>query len=97
MKKTTIHERVYDYADGSMPPDERSLFERHLQTCRQCGEELQQLSAVMDGLSRLPRSIPPLRAEGERVVEAIQIGPGWHADVDDPIHRRERRLGLLQR
>ena len=52
--------RLDDYADRSLPPEELSLVEAHLEECLHCARQFQFEEALIDGLkTRLRRlSIP---------------------------------------
>ena len=41
-----IVELITSYLDGTMAPDEREVFERHLETCDGCEEYIDRVRAV---------------------------------------------------
>ena len=66
MEQEMLHEQAAGYALDILDEDERSAFERHLETCAQCREEILHRCARPRASSRLgvPRSRPPARAPG---------------------------------
>ena len=60
-----LHEQAAGYALDILDEDEREAFERHLETCAQCREEILSLARGR-GRARVrrPRSRPPARAPG---------------------------------
>jgi anti-sigma-K factor RskA len=86
------------YVLGAMAPAERGEFERHLETCVICREEVDELRPAAEAL---PMASPPLQppaalkdrimAEVEREAELLaQAGAG----ADRPAPRRRERRGL---
>ncbi|GEM_PF-39912 len=53
------HDKLYDYVDGELTPDERSAFESHLKTCDMCRNELHALEDLQGRLASLPGEIQP--------------------------------------
>jgi len=54
-----IKNRLGRYHDGELPPDERLLVERHLQDCRLCGQELEEIRKLSMSFQRA-LVIPPV-------------------------------------
>jgi anti-sigma-K factor RskA len=95
------HERWVDAAGAyvleAMPEDERDAFERHLEACSTCRDEVEQLRPAAHALPMAsPQMMPPpelkarIMAEVEREAALLaQVGDG--ADRAAPARRRERR------
>ena len=47
-----LHEKLFDYLDGSFPPSEQAAAERHLAGCPACREAVQRGSQLAQSLSR---------------------------------------------
>jgi anti-sigma factor RsiW len=67
-------ELVTAYLDGSLDPDTRARFDRHLLHCDGCEHYLQQFRATVDTLGRIPeeRLDPAFRA---RLLDAFRDWP----------------------
>ena len=48
------HDELSAFADQAMKPGERTRFERHLQTCPICHQQLEDLQALRQSLRALP-------------------------------------------
>lgn len=48
------HDELSAYADQAMKPGERARFQRHLQTCPICQQQLEDLQALRQSLRTLP-------------------------------------------
>ncbi len=55
MKCKQIHQRLWDYVGGALPPAEREAFEAHLQSCEACRLELKAAQATLVSLRNLRR------------------------------------------
>jgi len=70
-----------DYADGTLPDDERAVVDVHLSSCETCREEVALASRAMPALASLPEEpVPfgvtePIVAEARRIVQ--QRRPAW--------------------
>jgi len=63
-----IKRRLGRYHDGELPPAERVLVERHLQNCRLCSQELEEIREVSGAFQRV-LVIPPVpRALTQRIL-----------------------------
>lgn len=78
-----VSQRLDDYLDGALAPDQARLVEAHLEACPACGAEERSLRDLLDRAARLPREIPPRqdlwpgiaeRVEGRHVVP---LRPRW--------------------
>ena len=59
------------YALGTLPADERLLFEEHLSTCDECQRELRALAMVVNILPYSVPQIDPPPALRSRVLAAV--------------------------
>lgn len=70
-------ERITDYLEDALPPDERARVERHLSGCDGCTAYLAQMHAAL----RVAATLPPERlsdAAGERVVREFRAWAAQH-------------------
>lgn len=84
-----IYQRLNDYADGALEPNEVGAVDSHLQACEVCRAELEAIRALLAEAERLPRSIEPPRdlwPDIDRQLEAERT------DVQGPIGLRGRTL-----
>jgi anti-sigma factor RsiW len=51
-------DRLSEYIDDELTPDERAQLEAHLSTCRECADTLEQLRAVVSRAGHLPTRAP---------------------------------------
>lgn len=51
-------DRLSEYIDGELQPDERAAVERHLRMCADCRETVADLRAVVERASSLPDRVP---------------------------------------
>jgi anti-sigma factor RsiW len=57
--KSLVMEALYDFEEGTMPPEEKAEFERHLQACPPCVRFLDSYRATGRTLRALrPREVP---------------------------------------
>jgi hypothetical protein len=71
-------DRLQDYVDGLLETDQRAEVERHLALCTPCFESTQQLRALLDELSALPREVAPaqdLRPAIHAAISQRQVRP----------------------
>ena len=55
-----IVELVTEYLDGSLPPDDATLFEQHLNFCDGCVWYVDQIRATVETVGRIdPQDVPP--------------------------------------
>src|SRR5688572_20942914 len=88
--------RLADYLAGTLPDTERGDLERHAETCRACGEELQSTSDTWQRLGMLTTERPDSEAmrrrfealldeeiRGASIVPAARaaVGAGGHAPI----------------
>ncbi|WP_130863649.1 anti-sigma factor [Bacilliculturomica massiliensis] len=98
-------ERLSDYLDGSLLPQDRNAVEEHLGQCGRCREEAEQLREIMSLLSEIPAAPVPdrfdldlrraLRREIEAQKETEKISGEKDAAVvlpaEDKAVRKERK------
>lgn len=83
-----FRDRLSEYLDGELTPEDSRLVERHLETCGDCARTLTELEAVVTRAARLPRREPP-----PGVWEAIEARiDADEADAQKP-DRASRRSG----
>ena len=66
-------EVITEYLEGTLPPDDRASFERHLAGCEGCHAYLDQMRETINALGRLPPE--PLSPEAER--QLLAAFRGW--------------------
>lgn len=59
MSTHLTEERLNDYVDGCLPPDERREAERHLELCEECRGEVDALRSLLREVAGLPAEIAP--------------------------------------
>lgn len=80
-----ITDRLSDYIDGELTPEERAIVDAHLASCGDCRDVLDELRAVVAAAARLSAA-PPDRELWEGV--AGRIGRGNVAQFAVPHRRR---------
>ena len=74
---TEAAERSTDYLDGTLTPEERQRFERHLAGCAACRAALRQLRTLLVLARRLPApTLSP--AAREQLVATFRARHGRH-------------------
>ncbi len=61
MNHIAASEKIGDWLDGDLSPDEEIAVAEHLETCRACQDELGEISELRDRARALPSEIPPAR------------------------------------
>jgi hypothetical protein len=57
---TEVAERVTDYLERSLPPDEAALVEQHLNCCEGCLWYVDQIRTTIETVGRIePEEVPP--------------------------------------
>jgi hypothetical protein len=56
-----MENRLHDYVDGVLAPQERQEVERHLEVCADCRAEMQFLQALRQQVASLPQNLEPPR------------------------------------
>jgi anti-sigma factor RsiW len=79
--------RIELYVDGELEGAERDAFEKHVESCEGCSEELALATAVMNGLRSLPLERCP-----DRVVDEAEARAGV-ATVPGPFRRLQDWFG----
>ncbi len=84
------------YVSGRLDPDDRLRFERHLETCRQCADELPRLQGVAAAVSDAVAPLEPPASLEARVIAAVERDAAPSAPPKPARTERVRRpLGLL--
>ncbi len=70
-------ELVTSYLEGSLPPEERLRFERHLAICDGCATYVEQMRITIQAVGRLTESA----IEPETKDELLRIFRDWKRDA----------------
>ncbi len=70
MKCNEIEDRLIDYLDGNLSPEEQALISSHLSECSKCTMLLEQNRKLLDMMHKVPRETPPatLRVSFEQML-----------------------------
>lgn len=60
MECKDIREKLSAYLEGAVSHEEKATIEKHLKSCRECSQELSQLSKTIEHLKNLEEVSPPL-------------------------------------
>lgn len=85
-------ERLSDYLDGELRPEEQAQVEAHLAACRECAATLEDLRAVATAAGRLP-PLPPERDLWPDIED--RLDPRGGAGDDPVIELRTRRRVVM--
>lgn len=69
--------RRHDYVDGLLPADEKLDFERHLETCPNCQDEIGFLLALRRQVAELPARIEPPRELWPAIAKRMTPPISW--------------------
>jgi hypothetical protein len=61
MSRHVGDDKLQDFREGLLPPEDQERIRAHLEECSQCRDELETLSRIMDGLGELPLEAQPPR------------------------------------
>jgi len=78
-----IKRRLGRYHDGELPPAERVLVERHLQNCRLCSQELEEIREVSGAFQRVVVIPPVPLALTQRIMAQARARAGGTSRVRD--------------
>ncbi|MCP3817184.1 anti-sigma factor [Streptomyces sp. A3M-1-3] len=92
MNTADLHTLTGAYALHALAPDERAEFERHLQDCPSCAQEVRELTATASRLGMAMTVTPPpaLKDQVMRRISAERQDPPWvaqHARRHGGAHR----------
>jgi anti-sigma factor RsiW len=73
MRCKELVEVITDYLEGTLPAEDRALFERHLAGCEGCQAYLDQMRETIGALGRLP--LESLSPEDESAL--LEAFRGW--------------------
>ncbi len=80
-----MENRLHDYVDGVLTPEERQEVERHLEACANCRQEMQFLQALRQQVGRLPQRLEPPRDLWPEIAARIepqkQLWEVWLTDL----------------
>ena len=80
-------DRLSEYIDDELTPGERAQIEAHLSTCRECGDTLEELRAVVTQAANLPAR-PPAADLWPGIAPRLS---GGRSDAVLPFHARATR------
>lgn len=83
-----LHDLTAAYALDALEPEERARYERHLESCVPCREELATMRQAVDGLAIAAAGPAPPPELRDRVLDAARA----EAQVVVPLRRRSDRL-----
>jgi anti-sigma-K factor RskA len=86
MAQPDIHEQSAAYALDALDPEDRWTYERHLDTCDRCREEVATLRAIAGELAYGADGAEPSPDLRERILEAAKVEP--RAATVVPMRRR---------
>ncbi len=69
--RSEMCEKLYDYFSGSLSETEAKRFEKHLETCPECQEELKELEALTSDLPYLSDPVEPPSGMKDRILENV--------------------------
>ena len=70
-----LHDLVAPYALDALEPDEREAFDRHLDGCAECREQLAELQVATDALAYAESAEPPVELR-KRILDAARSENG---------------------
>ncbi len=88
-----VHDLAALYVLDALPNDERRTFEGHLEECRDCRKEVQELRETASSLGALERATPS-PATREHVLAAIARTPQEGESPREPLTLRRRRRAV---
>jgi len=86
-------DRLSDYLDGELPPDERAALEAHLRQCVACGAVLADLKRIVARARGLEERLPE-RDLWPGIAKRIGVGSGEAPAVDLAAARARRRVSF---
>ncbi|MEU6486797.1 anti-sigma factor [Streptomyces sp. NPDC046887] len=100
MSEEHLHAPTGAYALDALPEDEREAFERHLESCPACAQEVRELTATAARLGVAASAAPPpgMKAAVLAGIDSVrQLPPLVPPDGAAPVatHRRARGIGRL--
>ena len=69
-----IEERLPQYLEGDMAPDEQRLMKNHVESCARCRRSLEAFAALEASLVGLKAAVPPWKTAEARFVRAAAFG-----------------------
>ncbi len=81
-----VSDRIDPYLDGELSADESHVFDRHIDACVVCREELTLAETVLDKLRELPAQACPDRVTGA-LYAGVETGPELAAVPAVPVRR----------
>ena len=93
MNEHPTPERLQEFVDGVLFPEERTRVEDHLATCAPCADEVRALRALLDRLEALPDTVEPERDHWPALRAEILAGEREPARVV-PLPPKRDRVGF---
>ena len=90
----TTTDRLSDYVDGALTPDEAAEVERHMKTCASCARDVDRLHALLATAAVLPRTIDPPAALWPAIRQTLEARKGATLDVTPRSTKRQRIFAL---
>jgi anti-sigma factor RsiW len=87
-------DRLSEYLDGSLPPDDRAGLEDHLRRCEACRTLAADLRRIRDAAANLPERTPPDRVWARIALEIEHVQPAATAPAGR-VRRFVRRFPSL--
>lgn len=53
-----VHSKLIDYAENSLPKEDKSIIKKHLDNCSLCSKELQQIETTIADFNSMPYKLP---------------------------------------
>lgn len=90
MTCAATEERLSDYLDGTLLPEERAQVDAHLEGCEHCRQDLEELRFVVEMLHQVPQEDVP-EGLGARIHEALAALPDEEAPAPTVVSIDEAR------
>jgi anti-sigma-K factor RskA len=91
---TKYRDEIGAYLLGALTDLERQAFERHVTSCAECREELDQLRPAADALPRTVQQVEPPPALKTSLMEIVEREAGERSGASAARERRPRRLRM---
>ncbi|MFP5503524.1 MAG: anti-sigma factor family protein, partial [Candidatus Sericytochromatia bacterium] len=90
MTCAATEERLSDYLDGALAPEERAQVDAHLEGCEHCRQDLEELRFVVEMLHKVPQEDVP-EGLSARIHEALAALPEEEAPAPTVVSIDEAR------
>jgi hypothetical protein len=82
-------ECLLDYFNNTLTDDEKSLFENHLATCKECREELEELNMLTADLPFSAELVEPNEGMKDRILASVFEEPEKAEEFEKPVKTKE--------